>query len=136
MTHFSFFRTLRARVFLACLGIVLLPRAFSRAADPAPAKEDDTGILKLNNPLQADSLIELIVQVTQIALAGTAIIAVTMIIYGGVMMIMSGGKEENVQKGKDTLLWAVVGLAIVLFSGVIMRFVITGLDPGAVIGQE
>ncbi|MBI2426512.1 MAG: hypothetical protein HYV34_01570 [Candidatus Kerfeldbacteria bacterium] len=127
MTHPSFFRNIRARAFLFILTLLLVPRSFSRAEDPP---------LELSNPLQVDNLLALVVQITGIALAGTALFALVMIIFGGLMIIASGGKEERVQKGKDTLLWAVIGLAIVLFSGVIMRFVIAGLDPDAIIGQS
>lgn len=52
-------------------------------------------------------------------------ISVIMIIIGGFRYIISGGDSGGVTAGKNTILYAIVGLVIVLFSQVIVRFVLT-----------
>ena len=38
------------------------------------------------------------------------------IVVGGFQILMAGGNPENVSKGRQTLLWAIVGLVIVLIA--------------------
>lgn len=52
-------------------------------------------------------------------------VSVIMIIIGGFRYIISGGDSGGVTAGKNTILYAIVGLVIVLFSQVIVRFVLT-----------
>lgn len=52
-------------------------------------------------------------------------IAILMIIYGGVMMIFSGGNSKNIQKGQKILTAAVIGFAIVLGVSLIINTVLT-----------
>jgi len=51
------------------------------------------------------------------------VLALVMFIYGGMLWMTSGGKAEQITKGKDTLVWAVAGLALVFFSYAILTFV-------------
>ena len=53
------------------------------------------------------------------------VIAVIMIIVGGFRYITSGGKQESVSGAKNTILYAIIGLVIVAFAQVIVRFVLT-----------
>jgi cytochrome bd-type quinol oxidase subunit 2 len=52
------------------------------------------------------------------------IIAVVMIIVGGVKYITSQGESANVTSAKNTILYALVGLVVVALAQVIVRFVI------------
>ncbi len=52
------------------------------------------------------------------------IVAVVMIIFGGFRYITSGGESNNVSSAKNTLLFAIVGLVIVVLAQVIVRWVI------------
>ena len=51
-------------------------------------------------------------------------IAVVMLIYGGFRYITSAGSQERVQGAKNTILYAVIGLLIVIFAQTIIRFVV------------
>lgn len=55
-----------------------------------------------------------------------AVIAVIMIIYGGLRYVASGGKQESVTAAKNTLLYAIVGLVIVALAQAIVHFVLKG----------
>lgn len=52
------------------------------------------------------------------------IAAVVMIIIGGFRFITSGGESNNVASAKKTILYAVIGLIIVAFAQIIVRFVL------------
>ena len=52
------------------------------------------------------------------------IIAVVMIIIGGVKYITSGGDAGNVTGAKNTILYAIIGLVVVALSQVIVQFVL------------
>ena len=51
-------------------------------------------------------------------------VSVIMIIVGGLRYITSSGDSGNVQAAKNTILYAIVGLIIVVFAQVIVRFVV------------
>jgi len=71
---------------------------------------------KLINPLPVDSVIDLMVNVMQYALALVDVVALLMFIYGGFVMMTSRGNPEKIQKAKDTLLWAVIGILVITTS--------------------
>jgi uncharacterized membrane protein len=52
------------------------------------------------------------------------VIAVIMIIVGGLKYITSGGDSGNVSSAKNTILYALVGLVIVALAQFIVRFVL------------
>lgn len=52
------------------------------------------------------------------------LMAVVMIIIGGLMYILSDGNAQKITRSKDIILYGVVGLAIVLVAFVITQFVI------------
>lgn len=52
------------------------------------------------------------------------IVAVVMIIMGGLRYILSGGSQEKVTSAKNTLLYAVIGLIIVALAQIIVKFVL------------
>ncbi|MBA3757247.1 hypothetical protein H0X09_00045 [Candidatus Saccharibacteria bacterium] len=53
------------------------------------------------------------------------VIAVIMIIFGGLRYITSGGDSTKVGNAKNTILYALIGLIIVALSQVIVRFVLS-----------
>lgn len=59
------------------------------------------------------------------------IIAVIMIIWGGLKYITSGGDSGNVSGAKNTIIYALVGLVIVALAQFIVRFVL-GKATGAI----
>lgn len=55
--------------------------------------------------------------------------ALTMLalIWGGIMYITALGNDKRVDKAKDVIKWAIIGLSIVLLSYVILNTVVTQL---------
>ena len=66
-------------------------------------------------------------QVTNTILYIVGIVAVIMLIIGGVRYVISGGDSKKVTDAKNTVLYAIIGLVICFFSYAIVNFVITSL---------
>jgi hypothetical protein len=47
-----------------------------------------------------------------------------MLIYGGFKYITSGGDEQSTKSARDTIIYALVGLVIVAFAQIIVKFVL------------
>ena len=79
----------------------------------------------LPNPIGPTNItaLDLIVKVLQLLLGGVSVFALAMFVWGGLVMLTSGGNPDRVKKAKDTLVWAALGLAIILFSGAIVRYI-------------
>lgn len=54
-------------------------------------------------------------------------LALVMFIYGGFIWMTSSGSSEQVKKGRDILMWAVIGLVIIFSAYGLVRFVIVGV---------
>jgi hypothetical protein len=52
------------------------------------------------------------------------IVAVIMIVLGGLKYITSGGDSNNITSAKNTILYAIVGLVVVALAQFIVRFVL------------
>lgn len=63
--------------------------------------------------------------------AVVGIIAVVMIIVGGIKYITSGGDAGNVTSAKNTILYAVIGLVVVALAQVIVKFVLSRFTGSA-----
>lgn len=55
------------------------------------------------------------------------IIAVVMIIMGGIQYSVSQGASDKVKKAKDTILYGIVGLVIAILAFAIVNFVLDGV---------
>lgn len=75
-------------------------------------------------------LANLIGMVIQAFLSLLGIIFIGLFIYGGYTWMMARGNEEKVQKAKDTLMRAVIGLVISIAAYAIATFVIIRLKRG------
>lgn len=66
-------------------------------------------------------------QITNTILYIVGIIAVIMLIIGGIRYVVSGGDSKKVTDAKNTVLYAIIGLVICVFAYAIVNFVITSL---------
>jgi hypothetical protein len=51
-------------------------------------------------------------------------LALLMFVYGGLIWMTSSGNQEKVKKGRDTLMWAAIGLVIIFSAYGLTRFII------------
>lgn len=82
--------------------------------------EECCGCRDVNTSLQ------LVVKVVDWLFRIVGAVALVIFIYGGFMMLTSAGSEEKVKKGRDALVAAVIGLAIMFSAHLIIRFVLEG----------
>ena len=66
-------------------------------------------------------------QVTNTILYIVGIIAVIMLIIGGIKYLLSGGDSKKVTDAKNTVLYAIIGLVVCFLSFAIVNFVISTL---------
>lgn len=72
-----------------------------------------------NNSL--DGIVKTVINVMSMIVG---IIAVIMIIIGGIKYVTSSGDSNNVNSAKNTILYAIIGLVVVALAQVIVRFVL------------
>jgi len=109
-------RILKAAAILSIL--VLIPISASAA-------------VSLQNPIGSDlnekDLLEVLVRSLQLVLGAVDIFALFMFILGGFEMLISGGNPTLVKKGKDTLIWAALGIVVITLSYSLLKFIFEGL---------
>jgi len=49
-------------------------------------------------------------------------ITVIFLIWGGIQYLTAYGNEEKAQKGKTIIIWSIVGLVVIILSGLIVRW--------------
>lgn len=62
------------------------------------------------------------------ALAFVGSLFIILVIYGGILWMTAGGKDEQVTKGRKYIINATIGLVIVVLAYVITAFVMTALQ--------
>ncbi|MBI1934295.1 hypothetical protein HYS30_01385 [Candidatus Peregrinibacteria bacterium] len=77
----------------------------------------------LPGPSTFEETIPFITGILQKALNLLSLAAVVVIIIAGIIMILSLGEEEKKEKAKKTILYAVIGLIIILLAKAIVSFV-------------
>ncbi len=102
---------------LIALGLAVSPR-IARAVE-------------LVNPLGEEDVRVIIGKVISAALSVVGTLALLMFVYGGVLWLTSRGDTKMVQKGKDTLMWATLGIVIIFASYVIVNALIVGITTGS-----
>ena len=66
-------------------------------------------------------------QITNTILYIVGVVAVIMLIIGGIKYVVSGGDSKKVTDAKNTVLYAIIGLVIAVFAYAIVNFVISVL---------
>ncbi|PIR76755.1 MAG: hypothetical protein COU32_00355 [Candidatus Magasanikbacteria bacterium CG10_big_fil_rev_8_21_14_0_10_42_10] len=99
--------------------------------------QGDFGIARVDQQiaLSGDSIVLIILRVIRILLGFLGVVLVILILYAGYTIMTSAGNEDKVEQGKVIIKNAVIGTAVILFSFIIVQFVInilggvTGVIP-------
>lgn len=94
------------------LAIDLFPGNVCSGADCSAVKASDT---ELANRVQ---------NIINIALMIAGAVAVIMVVIGGLRMISANGRPGDLESGRMTVIWAVVGIIVVILSSAIVNFVV------------
>lgn len=74
---------------------------------------------------QADSILKTVINVLLYIIG---IVAVIMIVIGGIRYTTSNGDSSSIKSAKDTILYAVVGLVVAIMAFAIVNFVVTSFS--------
>lgn len=77
--------------------------------------------ISLENPLNTDSFTTLLDRIIGFLIAISIPIAAAMIVWGGFQIMTAGGNPSKISEGKNTILYAVIGLTIVLIAWGIVK---------------
>ena len=84
------------------------------------------GVNSVNNGNQTE-LMPVVKNIITAIIGIIGIIAVVMIIIGGISYATSQGDPQKVKKGKDTILYGIIGLVVALLAFAIVQFVLGAL---------
>jgi len=120
----------------ACKSRCGLPKYVSCTADPVGNTEMGTSTqtevtpkppASIPNPLGTTDINVLIARVINFILSLVGSVSLLLFVYGGITWMTSAGAAEKVKKGKDIIVWAIIGLAVVFTSYILVKFVIQGI---------
>ena len=96
---------------------------------PAGTKRagDSVSSLAECNIVKDDSLIDTIQVIINVILGVLGLVAVVVIILGGVTYVTSSGDPGKIKKAKDTILYGIIGLFIALLAYAIVNFVLSSV---------
>lgn len=126
--------TLFIAALMASFSVLLVAPALSHAdgvGDGLNQLKNSTGNSYPNTVFSGKTPAEIFGQIINIALGIAFAVAVIMVIYGGYQYITSAGNEEKATAGRQTLIYALIGIVIVLLSFVIVNAVLTFVRNGA-----
>jgi hypothetical protein len=67
---------------------------------------------------------ELFGRMLRFFLGFTGVAALFFMTYGGILLLTSRGNPEQIKSGKDTLMWAIIGIFVAFTSYAVLRFII------------
>lgn len=118
-------------VVMTVLGLGGVAALSPATAEPAYAATSNPGGQYIDNikptGTPSGSLTDLIKKVINVVLGVVGIIAVVMMIIGGISFITSQGDAGKVTKARNTILYGVVGLIVALLAFAIVNFVLTNV---------
>ena len=85
---------------------------------------------KIKKNAGSDTLETDVTSIINIIIGVLGILAVVVIILGGIQYMTSNGDANKVKKAKDTILYGIIGLIIVILSAAIVNFVIGKVAGG------
>jgi len=86
-------------------------------------QEKETPSAKLDNPLGVSTVPEVISRLIKIMLGLVGTVSLVVFIYAGFLWITAQGKPDQINKGKQAMIWAVVGILVVFSSYAILKYV-------------
>lgn len=78
-----------------------------------------------------DSLLNTIVTIVNVLLGLVGIVAAIYLVLGGVRYVMSEGEEDQTEKAKKTIIYALIGIIVIGISAALVNFVISDVIGGA-----
>ncbi len=88
----------------------------------------------ITNPLgDADPRV-IVARVIQGALSVSGTIALLMFVYGGMLWMTAMGKSDQIDKGKNIIVWAILGILVIASAYIVTTAIFNALATGSVEG--
>jgi len=111
----------RNLIALTILSVLFVPLAGALALEVGLEEVEET--LELGER----DLVPTIASIINVAMGLLGIVAVVIILYGGFTWMTAGGNEDNVSKAQKIIVAGIIGLALILASWAIAKFVVQSL---------
>jgi hypothetical protein len=98
--------------------------------ESTPTNSSAPTTVSIPNPLGTTDVSQVVATLINFVLSLVGSISLLLFIYGGITWMTSAGAPAQVKKGKDIVIWAIIGLAVVFTSYIMVKFVIQGLTFG------
>ncbi|MFA5413569.1 MAG: pilin [Patescibacteria group bacterium] len=92
---------------------------------PPLTEEEQFPTYKIKSPIGEVTGPELIGRIIKAVLGIVGALALAMFVFGGFTWLTSGGSPDKIKKGKDILMWAVIGLVVIFTSYTLVDFILT-----------
>ena len=79
--------------------------------------------VEIPNPIKFESINEFFVALTSFLMQIGLALVVFMIVLGGFYIMISGGRPEQFEKGKNIIKWTVLGLFVLLLARAILALI-------------
>ncbi len=104
------------------------PTSTPTSGNPAAGKLDNPLSGVCSATITGQQCVQLIIgNVIKAALGIVGSIALLIMTYGGFRWLTAMGNSESVEKGKETLIWAALGLAVIFGAYAVTSYIITKL---------
>lgn len=93
-------------------------------------------VVKLDNPIKANSISELLLNLVDLAIYLGSIVAVLVFIYIGFKFVMAQGSDSELKDAKQWFMYAVIGTALLVSSKVVVVVVQNTLISAGLVNQQ
>ena len=126
---------LKIILFSYLMALLIMP-FMAKGGDPASTgpnaltQGNTQTVTALENPLGSNvtSISQLYGRIIYAFLGLSGAVSLVMFILGGFSWMTAGGNEEKVKKGRDTLIWASLGLVVIFSSYAVLKTIFETLD--------
>lgn len=122
--------------YLVVYGLMAVILCFNVSSVTAEDTNAKGTVVELGNPLlnmQTKGIPpeELYGRIIYAFLSTVGMAALVMFVVGGYFLLTSAGNPEKIKKGKETMVWAAIGVALTLSSYIILRYIIQAITKTA-----
>ena len=117
-----------AIIMLGVFALVLAPMVSFAAMNNTPP---DVGTLPEDTGLPEVSLPEFVGQIIQWILGIIGVILIALFVYGGFTYATSAGSQDKIENGKKIMMYAIIGVVIIVVAFVLTEYIINALLSNA-----
>ncbi len=121
--------SLKILSFVVLFGFININFIYAQAGDIVPG-----GVIPVPNPVGDKNLVDIINIAIGFLVTISIPIAVIMILIGSFQMLTAGGNAEQFRRGSKSIMYAIIGFALVLVSKGIITLVREIISGGAAAG--